>query len=86
MKQVKPFSERLSKFAKGTVFAESTYDDFWGTGLDKRQKRHRPYTRGKMAGKKSPRTNHSESCGCSEMPSAVLVVSQNCVEKPKETG
>ena len=35
MKQVKPFSERLSKFAKGTIFAESTYDDFWGTGLDK---------------------------------------------------
>ena len=37
MKQVKPFSERLSKFAKGTIFAHawSTYDDFWGTGLDK---------------------------------------------------
>ena len=35
MKQVKTFSERLSKFAKGTIFAESTYDDFWGTGLDR---------------------------------------------------
>ena len=35
LKQVKQFSDTLCKYPKGTTFAESTYDDFWGTGLDK---------------------------------------------------
>ena len=35
MKQVNAFSDKLCKFPKGTVFAESTYDDFWGTGVDR---------------------------------------------------
>ena len=34
-KQVKDFREILVKNGKNVVFAEATYDDFWGTGLDK---------------------------------------------------
>ena len=34
-KQVKDFRAILLKNGKNVVFAEATYDDFWGTRLDK---------------------------------------------------
>ena len=34
--QCKDFSEALSKSNKNTAFVESTYDSYWGSGLDRK--------------------------------------------------
>ena len=70
MKQVTAFSDKLCKFPKGTVFAESTYDDFWGTGVDRDGTDHTQEN--KWPGK-NHRAHYTESCLCPEMSSTLVV-------------
>ena len=37
--QVKKFREKLRSVAKGAIFVESTYNDKWGSGLNKQEQR-----------------------------------------------